>query len=74
MTPTAHPRTLWERLLRRLPFFMSCKEVEKSVPAWLKDNLSGARVFKLELHMVICKECQEFVRQHPLANDQETKD
>ena len=74
VTPTAPPRTLWQRLLRRLPFLMSCEEVEESVPAWLNNNLSGSRVFKLECHMVICKACQEFVRQHPLANDQETSD
>ncbi|WP_419910191.1 anti-sigma factor family protein [Hoeflea sp.] len=48
-------------MMFKLPLMITCEEFEAFILSYLEGELSGREKFVFELHMLLCRECREYL-------------
>ena len=56
-------------MMFRLPLMITCAQFEEFITDYLDGNLSPKQKFVFELHLMVCRECREFLRAYKASMD-----
>lgn len=61
MSHPARRGSVLKRFLFKMPFMISCEEVESFILAYLEGELSPSEKRRFELHLKVCRECRDYL-------------
>ncbi len=50
-----------KRMLFKMPYMISCEEIETFIYDYLEGDLKGSKKLAFELHIKFCRECKEYL-------------